>query len=72
VVLGGVGGELGAGVALVADDRLAAPQGAGEQPARDAAFSVVGRGEDDRADRAVRRAEQCRRVPQNQSEWLRL
>src|SRR5215212_1713200 len=39
------GGELLAGVALVADDRLAAAQAPGQQRQRDLAFGAVGWGE---------------------------
>jgi hypothetical protein len=47
--LGGVRGEVLAGVAVVADDRLAAAQRDREQPAGDVALFVVGAGKDHRA-----------------------
>jgi hypothetical protein len=46
---GDVGLEVAAGVALVADDQLAAVQPDLEQPQRDVAFVLVGGGEDRRA-----------------------
>src|SRR5215210_7880866 len=44
--LAGRGLEVAAGVALVGDDQLAAVQAACEEPERDIAFLLVGRGED--------------------------
>jgi hypothetical protein len=49
VELGGVRGEVLAGVAVVADDRLAAAQRDRGQPAGDVALFVVGAGKDHRA-----------------------
>src|SRR3954454_8733882 len=60
---GGVFGELGARVALVADDRLAAAQRHAKQAPGDITLLLVSRGEDDRADRAVWRAEQVQPHP---------
>ena len=54
----GVGVELAAGVALVADDQLAAVQAKREQSQRDVAFLLVGGGEDRGARRAVGGGEQ--------------
>ena len=52
-----VGGELGSGVALVADDRLAAVQADRKQPAGDIALFVVGGREDDAVLRPARKKE---------------
>ena len=64
-------GELAAGIALVADDRLAAAQARGQQRERDLALGPVGG--DSAAARGVPSGAQtrCRRMPQNQREWLR-
>src|SRR5215208_90939 len=51
-------GELAAGVALVANDRLAAAQAAREQRQRDLALGPVGGDQRGRSRRAVERAEQ--------------
>jgi hypothetical protein len=56
---GDVGLEVAAGVALVADDQLAAVQPDLEQPQRDVAFVLVGGGEDRRARGAVRGGCDC-------------
>ena len=62
--------ELAAGVALVADDRLAAVEGAGQQWQRHLAFGSVGG--DERGARGVPSGAQsrCSLMPQNQREWL--
>src|SRR5215212_5165760 len=52
-------GELAAGVALVADDRLAAAQAARAQRQRDLALGPVGGDQRGRSRRAVERAEQA-------------
>ena len=56
--LGDLGLEVAAGVALVADDQLAAMQSDLKEAERDVAFLLVGRGEDRRAWRAVRGGQQ--------------
>ena len=64
-------GELAAGVALVGDDRFSAVKSDRQQAERDLAFFLVGWREDRGARGAVRAARRCRRIPQNQREWLR-
>ena len=72
VALGDGLGELCAGVALVADDGLAAVESDGEQTQCDVAFllsaeaRIAARGVPSGA------ARRCRRMPQNQRLWLRL
>jgi hypothetical protein len=56
--LGGLGLEVASGVALVADDQLAAMQPDREQPQRDVAFFLVGGGQDRGPGRAVRGGQQ--------------
>ena len=62
--------ELAAGVAFVADDRLAAVKGPRKQRQRDLAFGTVSRDEGGSTWGAVGGAEQMQRRPQNQREWL--
>jgi hypothetical protein len=71
-LLGDPGFEVAAGVALVADDQLAAMQPDLKQPQRDVALLLIGRGEDRRARVPSAAQSRCSRIPQNQREWLRL
>src|SRR5579875_91544 len=63
VTLGGQGRALAAGVALVGNDRLAAVQTDREQPERDLAFFLIGRGEDRGAGCPVRCGQQMQSHP---------
>ncbi len=64
-------GEGAAGVAFVADDRLAASQRAWQQRQRDLALGAVGGDDGRRAWGAVGGAGQVQAHARNQREWLR-